>query len=89
MKTQLETPTEIEGRVHRLFVEALELDVGLHTDMIGTGVLDSLVFVQLLVALEQEFDVKVDVAELDLENFTSVARIARFVEGSRRRNGSR
>jgi acyl carrier protein len=72
---------EMLNRVQRLFVEELELDVDADADLIDSGAMDSLVFVQLLEQLEREFGVQVDVAELDLGVFTSVSRIARFVAG--------
>jgi acyl carrier protein len=73
--------SSVQNRMERLFVEELEVDVDFHADLIGSGALDSLLFVQLLTQLEQEFGVHVDVSELDLDIFTSVSRIARFVAG--------
>lgn len=69
----------VETKVHRIFREGLELDVDVDTDVIEEGLLDSLAFVQLLLALEEEFGVKVDLADLDLENFSTVSNIARLV----------
>lgn len=77
-----EARMEVLNRVQRLFVEELELDVDSNADLIDSGALDSLVFVQLLAQLELEFGVHVDLSDLDLEIFTSVARIARFVATS-------
>lgn len=76
-----EIRSEVMNRMERLFVEELAVDVDFHADLIGSGALDSLVFVQLLAQLEREFGVRVDVSDLDLEVFTSVSRIARFVAG--------
>ena len=70
----------VEARVRRIFLDALQLDVEVDTDVIGEGLLDSLGFVQLLVELEGAFGITVDIAELDLDDFGSVARIARYVE---------
>lgn len=72
----------VESRVHRIFRDGLELDVEVDTDVIGAGLLDSLAFVQLLVSLEEEFGLVVDLAEMELEDFSSVARIARLVAAS-------
>lgn len=72
----------LESRVQRIFAQHLDIDIDVETEVIETGVLDSIAFVQLLVALENEFGVKVDVASLDLENFASVARIAQFLSAA-------
>ena len=69
----------VESRVHRIFRDGLELDVEVDTDVIAGGLLDSLGFVQLLVSLENEFGLEVSLAEMELEDFSSVSRIARLV----------
>jgi D-alanine--poly(phosphoribitol) ligase subunit 2 len=69
----------IESKVHRIFREGLELDVDVDTDVIEEGLLDSLAFVQLLLALEEEFGIKVDLADLELDQFSTVSNIARLV----------
>lgn len=71
-----------ELKVLQIFSEALQLEVDLDTEVIETGILDSIAFVQLLVELEAQFGVKVDVASLDLEDFASVSRIAQFVSAT-------
>jgi len=72
-------PKGVEANVHRIFRESLELDVDVDTDVISGGLLDSLAFVQLLLALEAEFGVKVDLSDLELDAFSSVASVARLV----------
>jgi acyl carrier protein len=81
MITESELRKGMELRVHRIFVDRLELEVDPETDMIDSGILDSVAFVQLLVGLEQEFGVTVDVAALELDDFRSISRIAQFVAG--------
>jgi acyl carrier protein len=44
--------------------------------------LDSLAFVQLLVSLEEEFGLEVDLADMDLDDFSSVSSVARLVAAS-------
>jgi acyl carrier protein len=69
-------------RVQRLFVEALNTSAPApDADLIDTGLLDSLALVELLFALEREFDVRIPLEELDIESFRSVAQIAELVEG--------
>ena len=72
----------VESKVHRIFRDSLELDVEVDTDVISGGLLDSLAFVQLLVSLEEEFGLEVDLAEMELEDFSTVSRIARLVSAN-------
>jgi D-alanine--poly(phosphoribitol) ligase subunit 2 len=76
--------TDVESRVHQIFRDGLELQVDLGTDVIASGMLDSLAFVRLLVALEEEFGLEVDLAAMDLEDFSSVSSVARLVTASSR-----
>jgi acyl carrier protein len=74
----------VTDRVQRLFVETLNVQAPApETDLIETGVLDSLALVELLFALEQEFGVTIPLEELDIESFRSVAAIADFVDSTR------
>jgi len=41
--------------------------------------LDSLIFVDLVMYLEQQFDIRISADELEPDNFRSVAKIAGFV----------
>jgi acyl carrier protein len=73
---------DVESRVHRIFRDGLELQVEIETDVIASGMLDSLAFVRLLVSLEEEFGLEVNLAEMDLEDFSSVSSVARLVGAS-------
>lgn len=67
-------------RIAALFSGTLNLDVpSVDTDLFETGVLDSLAFVDLLLALEQKFGVTTSLDDLEVDNFRSIARIADFV----------
>jgi methoxymalonate biosynthesis acyl carrier protein len=48
-------------------------------DLFETGVLDSMAFVDLVLHLEQQFDIRISADELEPDNFRSVAKIAGFV----------
>jgi acyl carrier protein len=54
------------------------------TDIVESGLLDSLGLVELLVGIEREFDVQVDLETLDLDNLRSVRTIARTVVEAKR-----
>jgi D-alanine--poly(phosphoribitol) ligase subunit 2 len=74
----------VTDRVQRLFVETLNLQVpSPETDLIEGGLLDSLALVELLFALEREFEVTIALEELDIDSFRTVNRIAGFVNGGR------
>ena len=72
---------EIQGRLIELFRDKLELDVpSAETDLMETGVLDSLTFVELLFQIEIEFGITISKDKLELEHFRSIASIVAFVE---------
>lgn len=70
----------IEAKVAELLADRLQLEVpSRDTDLFQAGLLDSLAFVDLVVALEQTFGLRVSPDNLDVETFRSIDRIARFV----------
>jgi acyl carrier protein len=74
--------THLQARLNRLFVEKLHLEVPPpDTDLLATGVLDSLHFTDLLLYLEQDFGITISLAALELDDFRTIENIARFVEG--------
>ncbi len=78
----------IQSRVKRLIVESLNLD-GMTPEMIdenaplfGDGLgLDSVDALELVVALEREFGIKIKSQELGQEVFSSVTSLSQFIEG--------
>lgn len=70
----------LENRIAGIFEDKLNLAVpSPDVDLFAAGGLDSLLFVELLFALEREFAIRVSLEDLELENFQSIARIAEFV----------
>ena len=70
----------LQQQVTALFAEKLNLDVAsVETDLIETGMLDSLALVELLAQLEESFDVSISTDDMELENFRSITSIAMFV----------
>ena len=70
----------LQQQIKALFADKLNLDVpSVETDLIETGLLDSLSLVELLAQLEQTFNVSISLDELDLDNFRSLESITRFV----------
>ena len=67
-------------QIAAFFSERLNLTVSSPTqDLFETGVLDSMAFVDLVMHLEQQFDIRISTDELEPGNFRSVAKIAGFV----------
>src|SRR5436309_991640 len=76
--------------VAALFSEKLHVEVSsVETDLIETGALDSLTFIELLLHLEQKLGFKISLEDLELENFRSITGIAKFIASSNgnQRNG--
>ncbi len=67
-------------RLTKLFLEEMNVEVpSVETDLLETGVLDSLRFVELLMHLENEFGIVVSLEDLEIDHFRSIARIADLV----------
>jgi acyl carrier protein len=77
---------DTKQRVERLLLKEMSLDVpSPDTDLIATGRLDSITFVDLLQRLEREFEIRVDLDDLEIERFRSIALIAEFISRASRR----
>jgi acyl carrier protein len=84
MSQVLATPS----RIKRLIVDSLNLDgmkpemIDDHAPLFGDGLgLDSVDALELVVALEKEFGIKIKSQELGREVFSSVASLSQFIEG--------
>ncbi len=74
-------PDDVLRRLHQAFEDRLHVAVrDADAELIETGLLDSLRFVELLFAVEQLFNVHVDLNTVDLDDFRSLRQIAAFVE---------
>jgi acyl carrier protein len=79
----MSAPPAVTARVQRLFQGALNVEPpSIETDVIETGLIDSLALVELLAAIEQEFDLELPLDELEIDNFRTVETIAKFVVDS-------
>ena len=73
-------PSALEARIRQVFQDKLKLDVpSADTDLFETGVLDSMVFVDLLLHLEREFGVTPALEDIEFDHFKSIERIVEFV----------
>jgi acyl carrier protein len=70
----------VHQQLTELFAKKLSLEVSsVDTDLVGTGLLDSLALVELLAQLEETFGVSISSDDLEIENFRSIDSIAGFV----------
>lgn len=51
--------------------------------LIGSGLLDSLALLRVILFLQEEFGIGIDDGEVTPENFETVRKIAQYVEGKR------
>ena len=76
---------DLPRAVAAVFADALKIEVPSHdTDLLATGLLDSLGFVDLLLELERRFGLRVAMETIEPDNFRSVANIAQFIAGQRK-----
>lgn len=67
-------------RLGAMFVETFHIEVpSSDTDLLETGILDSFQFVELLLQLEQRFNVRIAIEDFDLDDLRTLTRIARVV----------
>ena len=70
-------------RITRLLRDTLGVEVpSPETDLIETGLLDSLALVSLLAEIEREFGFELPLDTLEVEDFRTVATAAAYVEGA-------
>ena len=74
-------PANIVDELNALFEEALHMEVpGPHTDLIESGLLDSLQLVQLLLQIEERMGARIPLEEVDLDDLRSIGRLAALLE---------
>ena len=74
------TANSLQDRIRNVFVQHLHIEPpSLDKDLLETGTIDSLTFVELLSRLEQEFSIRISLDDLDLNQFRSIVRIGEFI----------
>ena len=77
------TAITIIERLGAVFTESFHIEVpSPDTDLLESGILDSFQFVELLLQLEQNFNLRIKIDDIDLEDLRTIARIARLVAAS-------
>jgi acyl carrier protein len=75
---------DLRSEIAAIFADALNIEVpSPDTDLLATGLLDSLGFVDLLLALERRLGVHIAMESLEPDNFRSLTSIAAFVVAQR------
>jgi acyl carrier protein len=75
------TQADFTRRITRLMIEKLLLEVpSTDSDLLSDGLLDSFSMVQLLLHLEEEFNVTIPLDQLEIEDLRSVDSITRMVQ---------
>lgn len=70
----------MEERIEAILKHKLNLDVpSLETDLIVTGILDSVTLVELLLQLEDEFHTRISIEDLQIDTFRSISGISHFL----------
>ena len=71
----------LHAQFRAFFSEKLSVEISsVDTDLIQTGILDSLALVELLVYIEKEFGTEISLDDLEIEDFCSIAKIAEYVD---------
>ena len=72
---------EIVPRLQAIFAERLQMDApSADTELLESGLLNSLQFVDLLTALERAFRISIPLGELDFDRLTTLAGLAQLVD---------
>jgi acyl carrier protein len=70
----------LHAQFRAFFSEKLSVEVSsVDTDLIQTGILDSLALVELLTYIEEEFEAEIPLEDIGIEDFHSIAKIAEYV----------
>jgi acyl carrier protein len=76
------SPSDARERITRVLRDTLGVEVpSPETDLIETGLLDSLALVSLLAEIEREFGFELPLDTLEVDDFRTVATAAVYVEG--------
>ncbi len=67
-------------QLRALFLERFHIEVpSPDTDLLESGMLDSLQLVELLLLIEQQFDVRIRIEDIELDDLRTLARLARLL----------
>ena len=71
----------LHDRISNIFVRHLHIEPPTpDRDLFESGTIDSLTFVELIAALEQEFSIRIPLEAVELDQFRSLAHIEKFIK---------
>jgi len=70
---------EVESQVIEILGRNLEAKLSPEDDVIRSGLLDSLTFVDLMLRLQEVFGVQIDLDEVELDDFRTARSISGFL----------
>ncbi|MCP4509358.1 MAG: acyl carrier protein [Fuerstiella sp.] len=80
----MQTETSLIVEIRSIFSTQLSIEIPtLETDLLDTGLIDSLTMVDLLTHLETSYGFTVVMEDLDIEFFRTLKSIAEYVDRSR------
>ena len=77
----MEVKTLIKGHILNEIIQNGDLQIADDTPLIDEGYLTSLQAVELVMFLEDQFEVEIDPIEVDEENFRDLTSITQLIEG--------
>jgi len=70
----------LNDQIIHLLSERVHIEVpSADTDLMESGLLDSLTLVELMSSLEEQFGIHISIDEIEFDNFRSASRIAELV----------
>ncbi|MDQ4032311.1 MAG: acyl carrier protein [Actinomycetota bacterium] len=79
----MSTDLEVMGQIADLIRDRLSIEVPAQdTDLVESGLLDSLALVMLITALEDAFGCELPLDDFEIERFRSIERIAEFLRSA-------
>ena len=73
------TETIINHIKSQLSDDLKDQELGIHEDLLGSGILDSLGMMRLIFFIEEEFSIKVPPEDMTIENFLTVENIGNYL----------
>lgn len=77
---------DIQERIVELAKEKIETDISITIDTELENLLNSITYIQFLIACEDEFEIEIDDDELDMSNFFTLQDISEYIEKSLNEN---
>lgn len=76
------TLSDIQERIIALAKERIQTDLLITGETELENLLNSITYIQFLIACEDEFDIEIDDDELDMSNFNTLNDISLYIEKS-------